>query len=238
MFPQRQKYDLKNVVLIICVLLILWLLMSQFEAQRSLRWWYNRQLMQHCRDAEMIRDGLLQESFTLRRTLELHLVNPPKLTKESNHELLTTFERFHHDLKELSDRLSPPFLDDSLPLAIQHLLNGWQASYPLIQIQSNLPSDWQAQTYEQSRLILAMLNELLKISLSDASTAAIIMLCLTAQENVSELTIEIQSLNQAIVWFNWQDLRYLKQAFCCLMPGQCSIRQTNELIRCHFRWQS
>ncbi|MDX2230576.1 MAG: hypothetical protein NW220_13125 [Leptolyngbyaceae cyanobacterium bins.349] len=225
-------------VLIVCVLLILWLLLSQMEAQRSLRWWYSRQLLQHCQDAETIRDGLLQEAFTLRRNLELSLINSPQITKETNQELLSTFERLHHDLQELSDRLSPPFLDDSLPLAIQHLLNGWQSNYPFIQVKSNLPSDWPDQRYEQSRLILATLDELIRISLSDASAAALIMLHLTAQKNVTELRIEIQSLNPAMVFPNVQDLHYLEQTFRYLMPGQCSIQQMNGMISCRFRWKS
>lgn len=228
----------ENVLLIVCALLILWLLMSQFEAQRSLRWWYSRQLVEHCRDAETIRDGLLQEAFTLRRHLELSMLNSTHITEEANQELLTTFERFHHDLRELSDRLSPPFLDDSLPLAIQHLLNRWQVNYPLIQVESNLPSDWPVETYEQSRLILATLDELIRMSVSDTAATTTIMLGLTAQKGVSELTMEIQPLPQTMVLPHLQELHYLEKSFQCLMPGQCSIQQINEMVRGHFRWKS
>ena len=212
--------------------------MSRIETQRSLRWWYNKQSERRFQDAELIRDGLLQEAFTLRRTLELSLMNSPESMEKTHQELLETFERFHHDLKELSDRLSPPYLDDNLPLAIQSLLSGWQVKYPAMQVELKLPHDWQRESSEQSRLILMALDELLGISLSGATGQTCLKLHLTAQAAGNELTVQIKPLNHATRGTNLHELHHLERTLHCLMPGQCSIQHKREIIDCHLRWKS
>jgi hypothetical protein len=230
------------VVLTVCVLVIVWLLVSHWKTRRSLRWWQSRQASHEAEAAELIRDGLLQEAFSLRRTLELALNHSTHPSQQVNQELLTTFERFHHELKELSDRLSPAYVDSNLPLAIQHLLERWQTSYPGLGVEADLASDWPDATESHNRLVLMAMNELLRITLPEAGPEPFLSLpsisvSLQEQAHANELILHLTDINQQSNPSISQDLTSLEQSFCLLMPGHCKIKHKQGNINCKFQWK-
>ena len=75
------------------------------------------------------------------------LVQPLGYAEKTPQNLLTTLEKFHTALNELSDHLAPPYLEDSLPLAIRFAMETWQAQHPQSELKLELPTEW---TYEST----------------------------------------------------------------------------------------
>ena len=163
--------SLENAILIACIAIIIWLFVSYSRARRALQWWERRRAFQLYCETERIRNGLLQESLAMRRSIELLLGDSCEISLQSVRDWLTGIEKFHHSLGQLSDRLSPPYVEESLPLAIQYLLELWQTYNPKLNIQMELPRDWPDESPECSRVILIALDELLRITLSEVATS-------------------------------------------------------------------
>jgi hypothetical protein len=227
---------LERLILITCILLWLRSLLAQLQTQRSLHWWYAKQSIKLRDEAEEIRNDLLQESFVLRRTLEISSLGD----QEKNHcDALKTMEKLHCSLKELSDRLSPPFVEDSLPRSIQHLLESWQSRYPSISIQSSLPLEWQQDNYEHCQAILMMLDELLQMSLSELPIADSISIRLQQQGTQGQLITQFQYATASAPnsCLNSSNLKHLRRIFQFLIPGNCSYQSTHSMMHWHFYWQ-
>ena len=84
----------------------------------ALQWWYQKVLKQLESEANLICEQLLQESFAVRRSLELSSLKPNELASSSRQKCVAQLEDFHFTLKELRDRLSPPYLNEGLPFAL------------------------------------------------------------------------------------------------------------------------
>lgn len=222
-----------------CMLILLWLLVSQIKTQRALQWWYSRQTTQLFQAAEGIRNGLLQEAFTLRRSLELSLATTTHTPETADQDCLTAIEHFHHDLKELSDQLSPPYIDDSLPLAIQSVLEEWKGQRPFCQIKWDLPSIWQPEPYDRSHLILTALDELLRLILVSPEFKSEIAVHLQQTDAKGELSIQFVAIDRGLLTNpkTVRELQYLKQAFRVLSFGECFCRPCKQTITWYFRWQ-
>lgn len=225
-------------IVIVGFLVLIWLLVSYLGAQQAVRWWHHRQTMQLHHEAEQIRDGLLQEVFTLRRQLELSLIGPDQSSTAVSQHWLTVIEQFHTSLKTLSDQLSPPFLGESLPLAIQASLESWRSRYPLVQLDVMLPVDWQQEPYEHSRAILMALNELLRIYVSDPLTEASVSVNLNLRGHLSQLKVHITYAaelpnRQPCL----QESDCLRRSFQFLTGGSCFYRCRTGAIVWYFRWR-
>jgi len=148
---------------------------SHTRMQKVVQSWYGRQVQRLHGEAEAIREGALQEVFALRRQLELLQMGASTVEEEGDRPPLTPeiADRLYDRLKELSDRLSPSFLEDSLPLALRTRLDAWQHRYPHIPIHLNLPSEWPPLPYEHSYLLLTILEDVLSLALTDLSATAI-----------------------------------------------------------------
>ena len=226
-------------VVFACVLLLAWLLATYVRAQQALRWWQRRQSLQLCREAEGIRNGLLQESLSLRRQLELSLVQPLGEPEQTHQTLLTKIETFHTALNELSDHLAPPYLDDSLPLAIRFAMETWQAQHPQSQLKLELPVEWTHESPEQSRVLLMTIDELLRLALPDRSAAVSLAVCLTSQPRLNELKLHLSCLQaaQPMTLAQATEFDQLSRAFCFLMPGKYSCQHKDQTLSCSLRWQ-
>lgn len=121
-------------------------------------------------EAENIRDGLLQESFIIRRYLE----RLSREHREITQEYLIKIDNWHQTLAKLSDRLFPECLPHHLPLAIEFLLENWLESYPHIKFDIVLPTNWPTEGAECSLVILTALDELLRITISHNSEPTLI----------------------------------------------------------------
>jgi hypothetical protein len=120
---------LEHVMVVIGVVLLVRSRQSIGQARRSLRWWHGQWSRHLHQEAEAIRNGLLQETFVLRRQIELY-----QAQATTAEQVLATADQFHLALKALSDRLSPPYSDDSLPHALRHSVAAWQLRYPTLAV--------------------------------------------------------------------------------------------------------
>ncbi|MGB5975740.1 MAG: hypothetical protein WBG38_20610, partial [Nodosilinea sp.] len=83
--------------------------------EQLLRWWHRHQTRWLTGEADTIRNGLLQDLFAIRRQIEL--------VTDDETAGLATVEQLYDALEQLGNRLSSPYLEESLPLALQHALN-------------------------------------------------------------------------------------------------------------------
>lgn len=153
------------------------------SSNHLVRWCYRHQAQALHTEAESIRNGILQDLFALRRKLELScpLVGGEDCTEEP---CLEDIEQIYTALETLSDRLSSPYLQDSLPLAIQHALRPWQTA---VDLTLDLPSTWAVEPPEHITLILT----LLRYSLSAlAAVSARCQISLKIEPQTRRLTLQ------------------------------------------------
>ena len=206
--------------------------------EQALQWWYNQQSRQLTWEAAQIRDCLLQESCAMRRSLELCPIKPDKFSFNSNENWIKRLEIFHTYLQELCDRLSPPYLEEGLPLAIEYLVEKWQKVQPNWQFQLRLTPQWRQQSSEGERLILATIDELLKLWLTDVVKKAFIFLDLQQNEQDNQLKIIINPLDSDSVGSlpKLRDLEYLSQSFQVLTSGTWITQTQNRATIYDWKW--
>jgi len=219
-------------------MLLLWSVASHLEMQRALQWWFRRQSVQLMSESERIHNGLLQEVFAIRRSLELSLVNEASTSATQNQDWLTRTEKLHESLVQLSDVLSPPYLGESLPLAIQSLLQS-QARQSGINLKLALPNNWSEHSLERDRMILDSLHELLTLSLPSAAIDGTHHVQLSSDGKMGELLVNLTCIDHATLTAltHSRDLGYLRRCFQCLTPGQCLCHTETLNIIWRFRWQ-
>ena len=219
-------------------MILMWSLKSHNKTQEALKWWFCRQSSKLFLEAEKIRDGLLQESFTIRRNLELLPVDNVELSVNKTQECLKKTDNFHKSLAQLSDRLFPAYVEDSLPLAIECLLEPWLKSHPDLYFHIDLPAYWRDEPAERSLIVLRALEELLRISLPEA--LAQISLYITLQEvgNVCQMMVKITypDVSTEERYSSIPELGYLYESFRFLTSGKCFCRSKNMSAAWYFRW--
>jgi hypothetical protein len=226
--------------IVISIAVVFCLVKSHKQTQRALIWWNSRQLMRMYQQGEMIQNGLLQESFVIRRHLEVSLLNPSVSQQQQEKYYLATIEKFHHSLKELSDYLFPAHIDDSLPLAIRHILAKWESQIPKLNFQIELPNDWHHESVFISSVILIALEDLLQIISPTISHKLSLSVSLKSQKSWNELTVNfsgIQIFNKSNN-SNLSELDYLRRAFIFLTLGECFYQKNNNDEIWYFRWRS
>ncbi|MEO0768824.1 MAG: hypothetical protein AAFY72_05225 [Cyanobacteria bacterium J06649_4] len=221
--------------------------------QQAWQWWHHKQTTRSHRTAESIRDGLLQQTFAFRRYLETigevsNLSNndaessSPAVTQTD--QWLTRFQSFHKSLETLSDKLSPPFVADSLPHALQFTLQSWHTAQQLSSVHIELPESWpQTQsTLQQNRIVLSVVNTLLSVLLSPNHKSSYISVSLRCEGLLNTLIVKVeydhQSKLQNIGLQRQTELKYLKEIFNSLTAGQLEISHKTLSIDSCFSWQN
>ncbi len=221
--------------------------------EQAWQWWYDKQLRQLDCEASQIRDGLLQQSFVMRRNLELSLLNRKEFSSPIFQEWLTKLENLHSSLQELSDRLSPPYLSEGLPLAIQYLVQKWQTQQPSFQFKLQLPSNWLNKSAARNRIVLTCLEEILQITLArlkantftkpgsitqEIQQKVSILITLDKKQEQNQLKIQITYPDSAsaIALQQYQEIKYLRQSFMLLTSGQCCYQCQQQMDEWCFRW--
>ena len=203
-----------------------------------LRWWYQRQTAQLATEAERIREGLLQELFVVRRSLELALMSDQTETATVQ-QWLTQMETIQHSLETVMHRLAPPFLGDSLPLALQHCLKEWQVEHPAVLLTVALPEEWRQEPIEQRRLFVSVLQVLLHLLSPYVRSEAVLHVSLTQQATIGQLVIQLTAptvsellSGQATAFTN------LQQFFQVLAEGKCYCRRQASTVTWCYQWRS
>lgn len=206
--------------------------------QQALQWWSHRQSKKLFLEAENIRDSLLQESCTIRRSLDVLKIDDPNLSIYQISEYIKKIDNFHHSLVQLSDRLCPVYIQDSLPLSIQSLLDPWVESNSHVYFHIDLPRSWQHESIESSLVILMALEELLTITLREFSTPIAIHISLKPQESTRTLTVKITYTDTSNLMFlsKLPELKYLSDSLEFLISGKCFYNSKNLRIAWYFCW--
>jgi hypothetical protein len=208
------------------------------RTQEALQWWASRESSKLFLEAEKIRDGLLQESFTIRRSLEMLTVDNLQLSAKQTQECLKKIDTFHDSLAQLSDRLFPAYLQDSLPLAIQSLLEPWIASRNHIYFHVDMPDCWRHEPAEGSLIVLRALEELLRITLPEVLTPISIYITLKQQGNIAQLLVQITypDVSNLVFYSSLPELAHLCESFKFLTSGKCFCRTKNLSVTWYFCW--
>jgi hypothetical protein len=230
-FKDFPALTLEALTIVVCIALLLRSLVSSFQARRSLQWWYRKQALILRQEAEEIRNGLLQDSFSLRRNLEICSAAPEGDRKDL---YLDRIEKLYAELKDLSDRLSPPFIDESFPHAVKSILDRWQVRYPELGMTLELPETWCDDSYENCRAILMMVEELLTILLEGAAIESLAVR-LQPQNQKGQLILEFTQAS-ASDNINATDLNHLKSVFQSLTTGTCFYRYRDSTMTWYFHW--
>lgn len=226
------------IVVITLIIVVLWQVVSYHQTQQALVWWDSRQWMRMSQEAEAIRNSLLQDSFFLRRSIELSLACKSENFHLQEQDYLATIEKFHHSLKDLSNYLFPVHIDDSLPLAIRYLLESWQLRFPRLSLEMELEYDLQPQPHHLSRIVLLALEELLQITCANISSSLSIFVSLKAQGSSYELKVCLYHFNVSKLtkFHNSLELDHLRLAFQFLTSGKCWHQGEDNKDTWYFLW--
>jgi hypothetical protein len=213
---------------------------SEPRIKQALQWWFYREFLKLFLESEKVRDDLLQESFTIRRNLDLLVMDKLSLSVTEIQAHIKKIDNFHHSLVQLSDRLCPISIQDSLPLCIECLLEPWINSYPHLDFQVNMPISWRIEETERSWIILRILEELLRITLPETEILLPIYIHVTLKEigSIALLAVKISypDLSTLIFYSHLPELEYLYDIFKLLISGKCSFFHKHLMSTWHFYW--
>ncbi|MDJ0795510.1 MAG: hypothetical protein QNJ51_01535 [Calothrix sp. MO_167.B12] len=190
--------------------------------------------MRQFQEAEIIRDSLLQESFTIRRYLEILSRDHADIPQE----YFVTINNWHQSLAKLSDRLFPECLPDHLPLAIEFLLEKWLESYPNLEFDILLPTNWRVEAADCSLVILTALDELLRITMSQPSEPTSIYIRLKLKQNIGMLIVRFYYSNVPLLVCHSRltEVSYLSKSFKFLTSGKCIFQMKQQSMSYLFSW--
>lgn len=227
------------IFLIIYLVTLIRFLVSEHTTQEALQWWSCRESIKLFQEAEKIRDGLLQESFAIRRSLEMLSVDNLELSFNKTQDCLKQIDQFHQSLVQLSDRLFPAYLQDSLPLAIHCLLEPWRTSHPHLYFKIDMPAYWRQEPVGCSLTVVRALEELLRITLPEVLTPMSIDISLEEQQNIGTLIVRMTypDIFTLISYSSLPELKFLCKTFKMLTSGKCFYRIKNLSIVWYFCWK-
>ncbi|GAB1541452.1 hypothetical protein NUACC21_41230 [Scytonema sp. NUACC21] len=225
--------------IIYCITLIIFVA-SYYKTQEALHWWSYRQSIKLFLEAEAIRDSLLQESFIIRRSLELLPSDDLELSAHQTQECLKKVDNLHQSLTRLSERLFPEYFQGSLPLAIQGVLQTWAISHPDICFNISLPMRWQHEPIERSLIVAWSLEELLRITVPEVLTPTSIYIHLQERKNRAKFIVQMTypdvSVSTSILYYSQLEFKFLSKSFRILTSGQCFYLHKSLNITWYFCW--
>lgn len=128
------------------------------NASELLRWWHQYQAQRLNQIADRVRNNLLQDLFAVRRQLELSCQTQDNAEAFGCDRHLASLERIYNRLESLSDSLDSPYAQDSLPLALQHMVQPRLSELPL---KTELPQSWEPDPVEHAQLLLIFVERFL-----------------------------------------------------------------------------
>jgi hypothetical protein len=130
------------------------------------------------------------------------------------------------------------YIQDSLPLSIQCLLDSWVTSNPHIYFHIDLPKYWQNESMECSLIILMALEELLKITLQEIPPIIATYIGLKNQENARQLMVKFtySELSNPMLYSDLPELKYLSDSLEFLIAGKCFYHSNNFRMAWQFSW--
>ena len=232
------SFILISIVGITLISILLWLLASNYRTQRALRWWHSRQLVRMRQEGEAIRNGILQNTFVMRRHLESPLPSNPEIQQKLDIHHLENIEQFHYSLRELSDYLYPAYIDESLPLAIRYVLDTWKNRFSSLDIEYELPTEWRDESSDRSQVILMLLEEFLDLVVLEVTINPTICVRLKQQKTLSELVIQVTFSKETKLTDikTSADIFHLSRTVEILLFGKCYRHRRHQTETWYLRW--
>lgn len=205
--------------------------------RRAWQWWHQRQTDQLHKQAESIRDDLLQQTFAFRRYLESTLADHGEHSDTETEQWLERFQAFYQSLERLSDRLSPPFIDDGLPLALQFMVQTWQQSYPGLTVLLDVPSDWPEQSANNNPIILSVITGI--IELLPSVEGCQLQINLERKDSLCKLifTQKHDPATGKTLCAKTPEIKHLKEVFRSLTAGRLDIVTSETGLSGQLCWQ-
>lgn len=197
------------------------------DSDQLLRWWHQHQTRWLASEADAIRNGLLQDLFAVRRQLELMAGKDP--------HALATVEHLYAALKNLGDRLSSPYVQESLPLALQHALEGWP---PELALKVRLPNRWPDEPMEYVTLVLSVVEHMKQTLVALPTPPQTCTLELAEGKDYKQLTMQLnlQTLPLAIESGGSADWVYHLSAFEAITGGQAHCTHAGHTMLWRLTW--
>ncbi|MEY3255788.1 MAG: hypothetical protein RLZZ29_919 [Cyanobacteriota bacterium] len=167
-----------------------------------------------------------------------HSESPSQSFNTSISEHIKRVENFHHSLVGLSDRLFPIYIEESLPLSIQCLLDSCFLAHPHISVDFDMPSYWRKESAQFSLLTLRTLQELMSITVPTFSDPLSIYINLKDRKNIRELTLEIiyPDISTLLFYSGLPELKYLSSSWEFLISGKCFYHIVNYKSNYKIAW--
>jgi hypothetical protein len=197
------------------------------DSDQLLRWWHQHQTQWLASEADAVRNGLLQELFAVRRRLEL-------MAGDDIHALATV-ERLYDALENLGDRLSSPYVQESLPLAIQHALKGWPSELTL---EARLPNRWPDEPIEYVTLVLSVLEHLRQTLAALPSLPQACTVNLSEKQGSKHLTVQLNlyGLPLGVERYRSADWAYHLSTFEAITGGQAHCTYEGHTVLWQLTW--
>jgi len=205
--------------------------------KQAIHWWQRQTMAKQEANAEMLREGALQELFALRRSLELSLAADPSEAAERQLCWLSSLSQISLSLDQLKQTLHPAYISDSLPLALQSRVERWRRQMPQTQFSLTIPPIWPVNCSYGNWLLLTVLDEMMLFLEPYLIAGATIALGLEHHLLMQKLTINLvnASLNGALLG-SATTLEHLKTIFEELVTGEWSSQLENEQVLWHLHW--
>lgn len=217
---------------------VLWHFVWIHRKKKALQWWFQQRSLQLWHESEKIRNDIFQEMFVIRRYFESSF-HSNDADPNDLQNCLDRVERLQKSLGTLNHQLCPAYVEESLPLAIQSLLNEWRLTLPKLQIETELPTEWNLESFERSYTILTTLDELLKIVLSTSLANPCLSVNLQANHHWANLVVRVHDPDTLKLFsmLRVRELTYIYQSFRWLTSGRCFFQKDGgDLVWC-FRWR-
>lgn len=200
------------------------------EIQDAMQWWHQRRSLRSDQQAAEIRHHLLQELFSLRRSLELANSNA-----DQHQQWLGKVEGLQRSLENLSHQLAPPYLEASLSLALQFAIEQWKVQHPEIQFEMHSTHSQQQDSLEHNRVILEVLNEWLRLNLPVCDLA----IALNHQGNDHTLMLQVNyaDAEKLEATLKSVEVQYLSRVFELLISGKTEVKQQGQRAVWYFFWK-
>lgn len=207
---------------------------------QAMRWWFKQQTIALSTHADQIQNGLLQDLFAIRLRLQAPLSEQSEDGMSQQQAWISEAKKLHDQLTHLNEALIPPYLAESLPLAIQSLLKQWELSHPHNQLRMDLPYGWRPEPLERSWMILKTLETLLNLAISASLPHVSLEVTLIDQSPQAELQIKVTYPDRLthLSLTRTRELKYLCHCFRCLAPGRCFYYSRALTAVWRFQWNS
>jgi len=197
------------------------------DSNQLLRWWHQYQTQWLASEVDAVRNGLLQELFAVRRQLEL--------MAGQDIQALATVERLYEALENLGDRLSSPYAQGALPLAMQHALKGWPSELAL---EARLPNRWPDEPMEYVTLVLSVLEHLKQTLIALPSLPQACTVDLAEEQGRKYLTVQLNlhGLPLAVERCRSADWAYHLSTFEAITGGQARCTHASHTVLWQLTW--